>query len=78
MEVFRSCADCRVLVLHTDASAAGLTLRHALSLAAWPNRWRAYVATRRNLEYRMGRAPDLAARQPPDKRRALLWKECVG
>ena len=69
---------CKPSHVQAVVSAAGLTLRHALALSAWPNRWRAYVAMRRNLEHRMGRAPDPVARQTPVKRRALLWKECVG
>ena len=69
---------CKPFHVQAVVSAAGLTLRHALSLSAWPNRWRAYVAMRRNLECRAGRAPDPVARQPPDTRRALLWNECTG
>ena len=72
---------CKPFHAQAVVSAAGLTLRHALTLSVWSDRlwdcWRAYIATRRNLEHRTRRTPEPVASQPPDKRLALLWRECV-
>ncbi len=59
------------------ASAAGITLRYALSLPREPN-WVAYVVARRHLELRAKRVPQPVFLPPAPLRCALLWDEFAG